>query len=59
MLGITILDVLKNDLGRSIRRISKKDKGDQSSSKLDELRDERDQAILELEKLDGSIQFGN
>ena len=57
MLGITILDVLKNDLGRSIRRISKKDKGDQSSSKLDELRDERDQAILELEKLDGSIRL--
>lgn len=55
MLGITILDVLKNDLGRSIRRISKKGKGDESSSKLDGLREERDQAISELEQIDKSI----
>lgn len=57
MLGITILDVLKNDLGRSIRRISKKGKSDETSSKLDELRKERDQAISELERIDESIHL--
>lgn len=55
MLGITILDVLKSDLGRSIRRISKKGKGDEYSSKLDGLREERDQAISEIEKIDTAI----
>lgn len=57
MLGITILDVLKNDLGRSIRRISKKGKSDESSSKLDRLREERNQAISELEKIDETIRL--
>lgn len=55
MLGITILDVLKNDLGRSIRRISKKGKDDESSTKLDTLRKERDQAVSELEGIDADI----
>ena len=55
MLGITILDVLKNDLGRSIRRISKKGKDDESSIKLDTLREERDQAVSELERIDEAI----
>lgn len=57
MLGITILDVLKNDLGRSIRRISKKGEANESSSKLDRLREERDQAILELKKIDEFIRL--
>ncbi len=57
MLGITIMDVLKNDLGRSIRRIQKKGSGDESSAKLDSLRDERDQAISELEKINVTISL--
>lgn len=57
MLGITILEVLKKDLGRTIRRINKEEKCNASSSKLDELREERDQAILELEQIDESIRL--
>lgn len=57
MLGITIMDVLKNDLGRSIRRIQKKGSGDESSAKLDSLRDERDRAISELEKINVTINL--
>lgn len=57
MLGITILEVLKKDLGRTIRRINKEGKCNESSSKLDELREERDQAILELEQIDESIRL--
>ena len=55
MLGITVLDVLKNDLGRSIRRISRKKTNEKSGIKLEKLRKERDQAILNLEKIDASI----
>lgn len=57
MLGITILDVLKNDLNRSIRKISKKSKDDESSTKLKSLREERDRAVSELEKIDESISL--
>lgn len=57
MLGITVLDILKNDLGRSIRRISKKGKNNNSTVKLDNLREERNQAILKLEKIDAVISL--
>ena len=55
MLGITVLDILKKDLGRSIRRISKKGQDEKSGIKLEKLRKERDQAILNLETIDASI----
>ena len=57
MLGITILEVLKKDLGRTIRRINKKGKSNESSSKLDGLREERDQAISKLEQIDESVRL--
>ncbi len=55
MLGMTTLDVLKNDLGRIIKKISKNGKSDELSEKLEALREERDQAVLDLEKIDESI----
>ena len=55
MLGITVLDILKKDLRRSIRRISKKGQDEKSGIKLEKLRKERDQAILNLETIDASI----
>ena len=57
MLGITVLDVLKNDIGRSMRRIGKKEKGDKSEDELKILREERDKAISKLEKIDQSISI--
>ena len=57
MLGITILEVLKKDLGRTIRRINKKGKSNEPSSKLDGLREERDQAISKLEQTDESVRL--
>ena len=57
MLGITILEVLKKDLGRTIRRINKKGKSNEPSSKLDGLREERDQAISKLEQIDESVRL--
>lgn len=55
MLGITILDVLKNDLSRIIRRTEKRKKGEDSNKQLEKLRRERDQAVAELESIDVHI----
>lgn len=55
MLGMTTLDVLKNDLGRIVKKINRNNKADESNKHLEALREERDQAISELEKIDESI----
>ena len=55
MLGMTTLDVLKNDLGRIVKKINRNNKADESNKRLEALREERDQAITELEKIDESI----
>lgn len=57
MLGMTTLDVLKNDLGRIVKKINRINKADESNKHLETLREERDQAISELEKIDESISI--
>ena len=56
MLGITVLDVLKSDLGRCIRRMSKKNNDDNAGKNLESLREERELAATELAKTDESIR---
>jgi DNA sulfur modification protein DndD len=55
MLGITILDVLKNDLGRCLRKIEKKNINNDVSEKLEMLRQERDQAAERIGQKDVEI----
>lgn len=55
MLGITILDVLNNDLGRCIRRVEKKNINDEASEKLELLRQEKDQAAEGIGQKDVEI----
>lgn len=57
MLGMTTLDILKNDLGRLVKKINRNNKADESNKHLEILRGERDQAISELEKIDESISI--
>lgn len=57
MLGMTTLDILKNDLGRLMKKINRNNKADESNKHLEILRGERDQAISELEKIDESISI--
>ena len=57
MLGMTTLDVLKNDLGRIVKKINRNNKADESNKHLETLREERDKAISELEKIDESISI--
>ncbi len=56
MLGITVLDVLGNDILRNIKKINKDDLNDKSSEMVQKLRDEKDQAIAELEEIDAEIE---
>lgn len=56
MLGITVLDVLENDILRNIKKINKKDINDISSEVVQELRDEKNQAVKELEEIDVEIE---
>ena len=56
MLGITVLDVLGNDILRNIKKINKKDINDKSSEVVQELRDEKNQAVKELEEIDVEIE---
>ena len=57
MLGMTTLDVLKNDLGRIVKKINRNNKADESNKHLETLREERDKAISKLEKIDESISI--
>ena len=52
MLGITVLDVLENDILRNIKKINKEGDGDKSSEEVQKLRDEKERSIAELGKID-------
>lgn len=57
MLGITVLDVLENDILRNIKKINKEGDGDKSSEKIQKFRDEKERAIVELEKINKEIEL--
>ena len=56
MLGITVLDVLENDILRNIKKISKEDINDKTSEMVQKLRDQKDQAVAELEEIDVELE---
>ncbi len=57
MLGITVLDVLENDILRNIKKINKEGDGNKSSEEVQKLRDEKERAVVELEKIDKDIEL--
>ena len=56
MLGISVLDVLKNDLGRVLRNASKKTTNGQAGKDLEELRQKKEELEIALQKADESIE---
>ena len=56
MLGITVLDVLENDILRNIKKINKEGINDKSSDMVQKLRDEKKQATIKLEEVDIEIE---
>lgn len=55
MLGITVLDVLKNDLFRVMKRVKRKTAGSRSAEELENLRSERLRAENALTEIDERI----
>lgn len=56
LLGISVLDLLDNDLGRIISKLSNKDSEDQNLKYLEKLRQKREDAREELKTADAEIE---
>ncbi len=56
MLGIGVLDVLKNDLSRVLKRVSKNKIQTEASSELERLRQEKDKLSESLTDMDAQIE---
>lgn len=56
MLGISVLDVLKNDLGRVLRKSSKKTSHGRAGMDLEELRQKKEELEIALQKTDKDIE---
>ena len=56
MLGISVLDVLKNDLNRMLRKAEKKANNSQSGMELEKLRQKKEELEISLQKIDKSIE---
>lgn len=55
LLGISVLDLLKGDLGRIINRITKNQVASSEAKLIEELREKRDLAVKALEDVDADI----
>jgi len=56
MLGITVLDVLDNDITRNIKRINKENSISETADGVQKLRDEKNNAAEELRKIGEQIE---
>lgn len=56
MLGISVLDILKNDLGRVLRKSSKKTTHGRAGMDLEELRQKKEELEIALQKTDKDIE---
>ena len=59
MLGISVLDVLSNDITRNLKRMSKAGKQDITAEEIQILREEKDRVSEELEIADGELLKAN
>ena len=56
MLGITVLDVLENDITRNIKRINKDDNISENVDGVQRLRDEKDKAVNNLKEIEEMME---
>jgi DNA sulfur modification protein DndD len=55
MLGISVLDVLNNDLARNLKKIGRENKTSEAAERVQKLREAKDSAIQDLNKMDQEI----
>lgn len=56
MLGITVLDVLENDILRNLKKVNKDGEDNKTAEGVQTLREEKENAIKELEQIDAQIE---
>lgn len=56
MLGITILDALENDILRNLKKINKEGEDDKTAEGVQQLREAKEEAIIELKRIDDEIE---
>ena len=59
MLGISVLDVLSNDITRNLKKVNKTGKQNVSAEEIQKLREEKDLAREELEAVDRELEKAN
>ncbi len=59
MLGISVLDVLNNDISRNLKRLSRKEKKDRVSDGVQGLREEKETIAKELEEIETALAKAN
>lgn len=59
MLGISVLDVLSNDITRNLKKVNKTGKQDVSAEEIQRLREEKDLAQEELKAVDRELEKAN
>ena len=59
MLGISVLDVLSNDILRNMKKVSKVGFEEKSAEKIQRLREEKEAAIDSLSEIDTAIELAN
>ena len=59
MLGISVLDVLNNDITRNLKMIYRKEKKTDSSDEVLKLREEKELVARELEEVDSALEKAN
>ena len=56
LLGISVIDLLKSDLGRILNRIEKNKVGNSEATQIELLRDKKNMATVALENIDNEIE---
>lgn len=56
MLGISVLDVLSNDITRNLKKMNKAGKQSASADEIEKLREEKDSALEELAAFDAELE---
>ena len=59
MLGISVLDVLGNDINRNLKKMNRAGKQDITADEIQRLREEKDQASADMEAADGELAKAN
>lgn len=59
MLGISVLDVLDNDILRNLKKTNKAGKQDTTAEDIQRLREEKDISLAELEDIDQKLETAN